>query len=741
LDIGRRFQAGRGMILVERDVIRVITKRRRGGLKPSDFGFEAGKDYRIIGKDSGKAWLIDLEWRNIRIIELEVVRLNELHSAGSIALLTEDKRGKPTIEGKRTPKQEQLRDERMRLIAPLLNQVPTIFHSAPRGHEVSRLSKISNNKCAKTINETLRLYWVNGMTPDALLPRFERIGRGRPRETKNTYKLLGSAHNKREETRQRGINITAEVQDAFEKATNRHYRPNERMSLSAVWNEAVADLATTRTIDPKTKQVTETLDEDKLKENAPTYRQFRYWYANSGRFLTDKESRVGASRFAKSHRATPGSSKTYLKGIGSRFEVDATLLDVACVSERNRRRYVGRPTLHIVTDVYSKMIVGFYLGFLSSGWEAATLALRNVVEDKVAFCAKYGVVITDAQWPCSGFLPARILADRGEYEGYNATELAKKTGIAIEVTAPYRGDLKGTVEKRFHMIHELLVSSVPGAVTKNYAEKGDKDYRRHAKLNLRELTEIIIHIILYLNNQHNLTNHHRSAAMFDEEVPPVPAKMWAWAMNSGRVELHRMWHGDVRIWLLPIKTANVARHGLEFRGIQYHSKTAMALQWPELARTGRKPKNPTISYDPNSTDEIYLHLDDGTYEICPISDVSEKFASMTFVERENIRKIENEEKLNDQGDDVLGKRQLRRNIERIILTPNAESEFDLTAESISGASKFRSEEVVHERRQRAAWSKYEDAEKFQSEEAGEGFDPFFSEAFEEDPIDLGDDDD
>jgi len=210
------------MILVERDVIRVTAKRLRGGLKPSDFGFEAGRDYRIIGKDSGKAWLIDLEWRNIRIIELEVVRLNELHSAGSIALLTDDKRGKPTIEGKRTPRQEQLRDERMRLIAPLLNQVPTIFHSAARGHEVSRLSKISNNKCAKTINETLRLYWVNGMTPDALLPRFERIGRGRPREAKNTYKLLGSAHNKREETRQRGINITAEVQDAFEKAPNRH---------------------------------------------------------------------------------------------------------------------------------------------------------------------------------------------------------------------------------------------------------------------------------------------------------------------------------------------------------------------------------------------------------------------------------------------------------------------------------------------------------------------------------------
>lgn len=741
MDLIGRIQAGSGMILVERDVIRVTAKRLRGGLKPSDFSFEVGRDYRIIGKDSGKAWLIDLEWRNIRIIELEVVRLNELHSAGSIILVTDHNYNYTPTEGIRTPEQEKWRDDRIELITPLLNMAPEIFLSAPRGHEVSRLSKTGEKRSAKTINETLRRYWVNGMTPDALMPRFDRIGRGRPLAPKNTYKLLGCAHNNSGTTRQRGINITAEVRDTFLKATNRHYRSNDRMSLSAVWKDAVADLATTRTINRKTKQVTETLDRDKLEKNAPTYRQFRHWYINSDRFLADKESRVGASRFAKSHRATPGSSKTYLKGVGSRFEVDATLLDVACVSERNRRRYVGRPTLHIVTDVYSKMIVGFYLGFLSSGWEAATLALRNVVEDKVAFCAKYGVVIKDEQWPCSGYLPARILADRGEYEGYNATELAKKTGIAIEVTAPYRGDLKGTVEKRFHMIHELLVSSVPGAVTKNYAEKGDKDYRRHAKLNLRELTEIIIHVILYLNNQHKLTNHHRSAAMFDEGVPPVPAKMWAWAMNSGRVELHRMWRGDIRIWLLPVDKANVAQHGLEFKGIRYHSETAIALRWPELARTGRKPPKPTISYDPNSTDEIYLHLEDGTYETCPISTVSEKFAGMTFAERKKIVEIEKEENLSDQVDETHGLRQLRRHIERVKMAPNAESEFELTPGSVNDSANCRSDEVIHERRQRAAWSMSEDAEIFQSEDAGEGFDPYFSEAFAEDPIDLGDEDD
>ena len=47
-----------------------------------------------------------------------------------------------------------------------------------------------------------------------------------------------------------------------------------------------------------------------------------------------------------------GSSSMRLFGIGSRFEVDATVLDVGCVSERDRRRYVGRPTLYVIIDVY-----------------------------------------------------------------------------------------------------------------------------------------------------------------------------------------------------------------------------------------------------------------------------------------------------------------------------------------------------------------------------------------------------
>lgn len=42
----------------------------------------------------------------------------------------------------------------------------------------------------------------------------------------------------------------------------------------------------------------------------------------------------------------------------SRFQIDATVLDVYVRSRRARRPIVGRPTLYVVIDVFSRLIVG-----------------------------------------------------------------------------------------------------------------------------------------------------------------------------------------------------------------------------------------------------------------------------------------------------------------------------------------------------------------------------------------------
>ena len=83
-----------------------------------------------------------------------------------------------------------------------------------------------------------------------------------------------------------------------------------------------------------------------------------------------------------------------MTGPGDRFQIDATSADIYLVSRFNRHRIVGRPTIYVVVDVFSGMIVGLYVGFEYPSWLGAMMALVNAATDKVDWCRQYGVETT-----------------------------------------------------------------------------------------------------------------------------------------------------------------------------------------------------------------------------------------------------------------------------------------------------------------------------------------------------------
>lgn len=86
-------------------------------------------------------------------------------------------------------------------------------------------------------------------------------------------------------------------------------------------------------------------------------------------------------------------------GPGARYQIDATLADVYLVSRLKRDR-IGRPVLYIVIDVFSRMIVGIYVGLEGPSWVGAMMALANTAADKVAYCRQFGREIELEDWPC-----------------------------------------------------------------------------------------------------------------------------------------------------------------------------------------------------------------------------------------------------------------------------------------------------------------------------------------------------
>ncbi len=50
--------------------------------------------------------------------------------------------------------------------------------------------------------------------------------------------------------------------------------------------------------------------------------------------------------------------------------------------------------IYLVADVFSRMVVGFYIGFENASYVTAMQALQVAMTDKVELCKQYGYEIT-----------------------------------------------------------------------------------------------------------------------------------------------------------------------------------------------------------------------------------------------------------------------------------------------------------------------------------------------------------
>ncbi|RIV78602.1 DDE-type integrase/transposase/recombinase [Pelagerythrobacter aerophilus] len=603
------------------------------------------------------------------------------------------------------------RDEAWKLIEPLIRSAPRIYNKRFRVDAIrSQASKarvelirsgkadrrkekkgLAEGSAERRIQNLLRRYWCRGMTPDALIPDYEEVG---GRGQRKNYR--GSKEKRPVGEGRQVCRITPEIEGVFKKMTDRYYKGKDRVSLKFCSDQARGYLATAQ-LNKDAGLELRTGEEDWTDKVAvPSYRQFLYWYNNSGRSADDEKERLGPSGYDMAKRARFGSSLSRLFGVGSRFEIDATVLDVGCVSLIDRESYVGRPTLYLVIDVYSRMIVGMYLGFENASWHTFGIALRNVAEDKVKFCSRYGLDIEPEEWPVRDVMPARILADRGEGEGYKASDLVAKTGVIIENTAGYRGDMKGTVEKRFDIINNLLRPILPGAVAFDHMKRGDDDYRRKAKFNIDEVTRAVIRAILYYNNHHVLSGFKQPKEMVAAKIPAVPKAMWNWARSNGQSELKGFSLTELDFALLQTGHATPEKKGLRFQGMHYRS--AELYEGGYAHKTGAANKQ-VVSWDLSNTSVIWRHRQDGSRERCELLEDYAAYKDLSFSEAHKLRLEQNSRKVKAEIASSVAFHELVEETRADLDDAEFENPQKLRASAISSAASNRKTELDIERMQ------------------------------------------
>lgn len=552
-----------------------------------------------------------------------ISEVEETINSGNAEILSEDPFTRVINEGNIPEKHIISRDKVWEMIKDIVVLEPRIYNSSERRRYIAKICEYYNTH-ENTVVRYLKKYWQRGKNKNTLLPDYYLCGskgqekqsgeikRGRPRKHSD---IIGD-----------GINIDEETKRIFRIAVNKHYYNATKRTLSLTYEMMLKEFFYTEI------KIKDSIEIPIIKSygEIPTLNQFRYWFEKERNFKKEIGSRKSYKKYEQSHRAIIGESTLEALGPGY-FEVDATVGDIYLVSRYNRDWIIGRPVVYFVIDRFSRVITGLYVGLEGPSWSGSMMALVNAASNKKLFCNEYGIEIEEEDWP-THFLPEILLADRGELEGINIETLINVFGIKVQNTPPYRADWKPIIEQNFRVVNLRTKPLMPGVINSDYRERGEKDYRLDAKLDIYQFTQIIIKSVLYHNNQHYLENYNREEMMIEDDVEPIPIKLWQWGIENRSGKLRYVAEDVVKLNLMPMGTATVTSQGIKFNGALYGSKLSLKDRWFEKARN-RGTWKISVSFDPRLMDYIYIRDDNGlNYEKCFLLGHQQRYKDKTIEE-------------------------------------------------------------------------------------------------------------
>lgn len=519
--------------------------------------------------------------------------------------------------------QRERRDKNYKLIENLINNQEFLFDYATKKrtpHLAQYAEMVGSDR--KSIARLLTLYWKNGQDKMALLPAFALSGGlGKDRTAKN--KPLGAPKNPRTLAFKRATKyiLTCRDKDNFRKALKKYYLKEGGDTLAKTYKKLLED--------SYEKKVKRAYACGKLP-HVPTLRQFRYW-SNK---LFDKDqiiqARTSEMDYLRNRRSVLGSVTQVSSAIGSVFEIDATVADVHVISELGEQYGVGRPTIYVIVDRSSRMIVGLNVSMYYASWRAARQALANCFLPKSDYCRQFGIEIENSEWPVS-HIPKSLVCDNGEMIGLKPQQVVTPM-TQLKFTPPYRPDGKGVVEKRFDILNKELLHDLMGTTRGGSVVRGSKDPRKDAIYTLKEVTTLMIQAVLEHNRSIFDELALSSPLLIQNDLAPTPLNYWKIHLAKHKHDLKVADSNEVIARLLPPAKVSMTRSGICYNNLYYTCDEIEELNLASVARSsGRWQLDARI--DENTTNFIYVRLDKNQgFTKCVLLPRSRMFENKTMIE-------------------------------------------------------------------------------------------------------------
>ncbi|KHK59477.1 hypothetical protein PI86_09135 [Burkholderia sp. A9] len=456
--------------------------------------------------------------------------------------------------------------------------------------------------------------------------------------------------------------------------------------------------------------------------NRISYRQLQHYWHSKVPVEVRKRRAMGERKYALSGRPKHGHALQHCLGPGTQFMIDATIADVYLVSVYDRTVVVGRPTVYLAMDVWSRMIVGIHVTFDPPSFEGVALVLENIVTPKDEFCARYGLRIDPRAWPCRDLPLLGFMADHGSdyLKALAWKAVNRQLHMPISNVSVRNPLMRALIERRFGTIPARFQPATFGVVEKDATTRGAPRYAHDASETITEFTKKLIRAIL-VDSQMPIGREGAENAMIFQGEADTPINRWHWGMQNLTGSLKHYSLDEVRRATWPHAMATPTDKGLKWGDAYYTSPFIESTLVHCWGKNGKK-KVP-IQFNPDDMSQILLNGSDG-FEYGYQSGTNRQLPGNVSLMEWNVRKARNSanaraqkdalqpervmEMINDAEESHCAKREQKQELDRVGLKHPETSQTRATREreqSIGGEIRRAQNGIGKKRADFVAWSK------------------------------------
>lgn len=431
---------------------------------------------------------------------------------------------------------------------------------------------------AETIKDSAKPYWktvyydwfkpfvASGEDIRVLLPLYKSRGNRTPKFTVKR-KLKGDKFSQTEKDKAK------EVAGVVEEVINEEYLNEQRLTVQAVYELLEARIAEINEFRDPADQLP-TPDRDSLYSRVNNIDEYEADVARLGKNYADHKHRC--------NKQGPRPTRPL-----ERVEIDHTRINLFVIDDEVWLP-IGRPTITVAIDKYSRMILGIYVSFDGPGYSSVMQCLLHAITPKTYLKEHFPNV--ENSWNAYG-LPEVIVVDNGlEFHSKDFEDACLQLGTAILYSPPKTPRYKGSIERYFSTLNSRLLHQQPGTTFSNFLDKKDYDPKKNALISFSAFMEILHIWIVDIYHQ----DKHKG-------LKDIPAHVWQEGITKFPPALpHRP--EDLRILIGHVEHRTIGPSGIELNTLFYNSE--------DLALLKRESKGEKVALKINPEDISIIYVYD-----------------------------------------------------------------------------------------------------------------------------------